>query len=60
MGSEGGCGSSRVSCGACLSFSSPQANPHTPPIKDFWDMIHTTPEFIEKSIIYPKQDLVNL
>lgn len=37
-----------------------EANPRTPPIQDFWDMIHTTPEFIEKAIIYPKQDLVNL
>lgn len=37
-----------------------EANPHTPPIQDFWDMINTTPEFIEKAIIYPKQDLVNL
>ncbi|ADI67072.1 hypothetical protein HMPREF0574_1147 [Mobiluncus curtisii subsp. curtisii ATCC 35241] len=55
-----GCGSSRVSCGSCLSFSSPQANPRTPLIQDFWDMIHTTPEFIEKAIIYPKQDLVNM
>lgn len=37
-----------------------EANPHTAPIQDFWDMIHTTPEFIEKAIIYPQQDLVNL
>lgn len=37
-----------------------EANPHTAPIQDFWDMINTTPEFIEKAIIYPQQDLVNL